>query len=365
MIKVLSVLRPKKSTEDIDSIGAMSLAVNLGKSLESAVETTFMTDAEIPGFRCIPSLETERVSNYLVRALSIYREEGFDILHLHVFTFAITEALCKNILPTDKVVVTIHLPPNVGRSGYLYLDSVRKLAKMPNVQVVGVSNSGVTEQINKGIEYGEKEAVTIYNGVNQYPDIPILPSCNRRNQAVIIGRMEISKNILEGLTYCVTRNLPVVYIGKGTESKQESSINYEKKVREYIQDHTDLIKHYERLDNYNVHKILSESLFNLSLSTLESFGMSLVEANMVGTPNMYLLIDGVRDTQVDGLTGYCIPPEKIYRKRWESRYHVMDEILEEIKKFNRASSLAQNTYEKFSIEACASTYQYLYEYLSC
>lgn len=358
-IKVLGILRPGKTTTDIDSIGAMSLPIKSAYIMKYRlkVDTAFMTDAILGGLDRYPFAESRTLAPKVQRAFEVYRGEKFDILHFHLFNYSYIPSILSAITPDDKVVLTLHLPPTCGRSYYQVQDQVAALGAMNNVRLIGVSDTGVSDYIRKS----NVPIRTVHNGVSVNEDL-YLPISEKSNYATIIGRMEISKNILAGLNYCISRNIPVHYIGTRPQVQSEDSQNYAEECLRVIHSHPDLITHHEKLPNREVYQILRRAQFNLSLSTLESFGMSLVESCMVGTPNMYLEIPGVQDTMVPGLTGYPIDKDRIYRKQWIKRYEVMDDALSKIQDMTDEDSECMKNHAKkyFSLDKCANDYVSVY-----
>ncbi len=213
-MKILHTMRSNVTDANIESIGASVFTRNLGNyMLDLGVHIQYASNCSpsVMKGQCFPLFDGHHAaSKNTQEAINIYRNE-FDILHIHLYGFSTLDHLVKYSNPSDKIVVTIHLAGDAGRSVYTSKDALIEILKRPNIKLVAVSESGVRvpllkmaglldtedkDKLMRVIHNGVLSYADVYEGVNSDLDWLLGSSAPKNDRVVIIGRFDKSKNIL-------------------------------------------------------------------------------------------------------------------------------------------------------------------------
>lgn len=366
-MKILTVLRPNVEFKDLDKTGSMHVALSIGKMLkEKGYTSDYVGNCIIEGSK-VYSIDKPKIGlrEYVNFALDSYRDNNYDVIHFHFYTFTtMISELLTSILPSDKIVITLHVSPAIGMSAYWYQEEIYKLSKLPNVKLVGVGKKAVQDVMDKRFPDFSSTSYIINNGVDDY-GIQVLPKSVRNKKVIIVGRCEPSKNILNALKFCVDHDIPCIYVGEKPVYLKSSSLkDYIQEVSELIESSV-LIEWYPYLPNKELHKLISKCSALLTLSTIECCCLSVLEAASLGTPVVYLDTMGISDIMSDGVTGILVDPKSIYRKSWVKKQEfIYDSYLKALEL--DPYTMSEYTRDNFSYESCVDKYIKLYEeVISC
>ena len=175
-------------------------------------------------------------------------------------------------------------------------------------QIVSISNYGANE-IKR---YGAKKVKVIPNGVNT--DF-FIPAYEEKNYIICVGRIVPYKGI-DGLIrimhllkkegYAIT--LKIV----GTGWYRQELEDLVKKLRL-----EDIVEFLGFVDEENIVRLYQESMFFVTNSSWEHFGLPVLEANACGKPVIARAVGGVPEIVKDGVTGFI--------------FNNLDELLEYVK----------------------------------
>jgi len=176
---------------------------------------------------------------------------------------------------------------------------------------------------------GVNYVATVYNGVNVNKFKPI--SNPKRNYLFWAGRIIEKKGPLEAIKVAKALNYPLIMAGKITEPEY-----FEKVIKKEIDDK--LIKLVKELsENQMIQYFQNAFLTLVPVKWNEPFGLIPVESMACGAPVVAYANGGLKETIIDGKTGFLVKEEK--------------GINELIKKTKMIISLSQNDYKNMSQQA--------------
>jgi len=166
---------------------------------------------------------------------------------------------------------------------------------------VAISESTRDDLVRRGVSAEEIEVQ--HPGIRR-PEAPARPIAQREPLLVYVGRLEAYKRVdwlLEVLARVAPRQPEVrlVVIGRGREAPRLERRARELGVAERVQ-FAGFVSDAER-DVW-----LARARVCVCASTKEGFGLTVIEANAVGTPNVATRAPGLRDTVRHGETGFLV-----------------------------------------------------------
>jgi glycosyltransferase involved in cell wall biosynthesis len=222
--------------------------------------------------------------------LRIYRKDKDTIFHTHGYKANIL-VRCSLFLTKAKLVTTVHSTLNYWNSKckstlYKYLDMLTSVRNNTIICVSDYIKSYYKTPFNKS------KLMTIYNGVDssKYNTIKSV-DFGHRITAVNAGSLNDVKNqitIIKAFAYLVQKlnvnNIELIIIGDGPNKQGILDFINRNKLSKYI-----------KLVGFktNVIDYLLQSDVYISSSTDESFGLSIVEAMMLGLPVISSSVGGV------------------------------------------------------------------------
>jgi glycosyltransferase involved in cell wall biosynthesis len=168
---------------------------------------------------------------------------------------------------------------------------------------VSISESTRADLVERGID--ESAVQVIHCGIEPVSPRPLPPPSRRPPTIVYLGRLEPYKNV-DVMLRAAARLLPVypelsvVVIGRGADQARLESVAAELG----IADRT----HFAGFaDNAERERLLGEARVCVCPSSKEGWGLTVIEANALGTPVVATDAPGLRDSVIDGETGYLAP----------------------------------------------------------
>ena len=171
-----------------------------------------------------------------------------------------------------------------------------------NGHLVAISESTRDDLVARGLA---AERIEVQHPGIRRPEVAGPAIGEREPWVVVVGRLEAYKRVdwLFGVLQRVVARLPSVrlaVVGRGTAEaslrRRARQLGLEERVT-----FTGFVSDAER-DAW-----LARARVSVCASTKEGFGLTVIEANALGTPNVTTLAPGLRDTVRHGETGYLVP----------------------------------------------------------
>lgn len=257
--------------------------------------------------------EDDEYDIHVATAMVCYRDYGYDIVHFHVSKFSAFQKILKYARHDDRIVVTLHIPVNIGKSFYYYQDAAFKLLQdYPYFRLVCVGDQGSYRPLMKVLDQYKVEGVdskiAIISNAIKDPGLPLVPHENRLNRFIAIAHMVPTKNVHKILQLSVNHSIPCMYIGRRVPHRKISRTDeeYAQLCEEMIRNNANLIDYREVLTNQECLEEIAKSRALVSFSESEACATVPIESAFVGTPVIWTDCPGVDDTMLDGVTGYRI-----------------------------------------------------------
>lgn len=381
-IRILKPLRSDIKGTLVEEFSTPAISINLGNALSSLRhEVGYMGNVEPSRLALGSTLyETNPCDPEMIqiaRALMTYRDDGWDILHLHTVSFSAFKQLLKYSSVSDRIVVTLHMPPNIGRSFfYHHTDLTGLLRERPNFRLVCVSDSGSYQPLKRffGVDAqgrpqlpaGFDKVRVISNGIlsPRVFGVRPVPANQKLDRFMFVAHMVHNKNVLRTLEVAVENRIRCLYVGRRFPYRDgkipANEEDYANKCEAYIAANADIIEHRPHLPYGECIQNMALSRCLLVLSDLESFGLTPVEAALVGTPTIWLECQGIDDTMIDGMTGRRIR-RKEYRT-WKARKARAVELYQDIHNLDQMA-MFQHVHSNYLIQHVADQYVELYNEL--
>lgn len=373
-MRILFPIRPDITGQRLTEYSPAATAVNLGAHLQAlGHEVGYVGNVEAtslpPGAVTYGVDRSLKDGQMIAESLLIYREFGWDMIHVHQSVPQTFGHLLNFMTPSDRVIFTLHAPFNIGRSFYYTQNDMNALlANFPHFRLVCVSDNGSYQPLRA--LYGEttppgfEKVVIVQNGVRDYGVVPS-PMNERLNRFMFVAHMYPSKSIVETLQLSIRYGIPCMYVGRRFPYRAGSQMvtryePYARSVEEMIRNNPNLIEHHEVLSNPRVIMEMARSRCVVSLSQIESFGYTPVEAAMVGTPTIWLECQGIDGNMQDGVTGFKIP-KKMFKK-WDHKIARAADLYNNVLLLD-ALEIQRVARERFTLQATAMQYSHLYNTL--
>lgn len=326
-MKVLSVIKAFEG-KPINAVGAAWAGCILNNELIRSPEIdklgvmTNVEDCEYfdPRIRVHKITTNPRKDNkeIIEKAIDIYNEYGYDIIHLHVGSLGIIKWIAELVPDNVNLVYTLHTPTMLGRSSVVYGPYGKLMNNKKNLKIVGPSNYMQKVWHEFTGDYSDiGNLYTAYNGIsNSFRTVPLVPVSNRNGMAIMCGRITPMKRVYNALQVVKEYKIPTIYIGDNFEIKNSKPDDYYDMCKDILSNCSNIawIKH---LDNYEVLKLMSESSCLITMSDQESFGLTVAEAVSVGTPVIYSTGGAIEE--VLGYDNVGIRLEFVPKTTWHTR----------------------------------------------
>lgn len=294
-MKVLHVIETYGSGKENYAVGTFQVMKSLiNHSTDGAVLINTNLDSSVLGTHCkvyvCNSSPKYVVKNLMNKAVQIYKDESYDIIHVHIGKLSVWRYLSDLVNTNVRVVYTLHSVVNQGRASYNLIPYARRLVGASNITVVAPTEYQKLEFLNY-IGFSSSEAsnvVTIYNGTNNYGIVPRSYN-SRKYDVVFCGRLTMMKNSELCIKFIENNpDLRYLYIGSTDKSNSKAAKEYTSRC---YSDITRLSSSDEYTVDYIGTPISNEECLELisdskALVTLgaETFGLVASEALSVGTP---------------------------------------------------------------------------------
>lgn len=369
VMRILKPIRPDITGHRVEEFSTAGFAVHLGNQMIKDGDTVAFTtsierDRFCPGavLLNVPSDMPDKIS--IAESFMLYRDDQYDVLHLHTANFASFNQLSKYMAREDRVVCTLHVPASIGVSFfYHHEDLMHLLRTYPNFRLVCVSDTGSYQPLKKffgdKLPEGWEKVVTIDNAIRDH-GIPIVPHSERQsdNCFMFVGHMMESKNVVRTFEFAAENNIPCIYVGRRTLRNVTPKVEaYAAQCEGWIAKYPHLIRHITWVPFDQCVHVMSQVRCMMIFSVLESFGFTPVEAASVGTPTVWTECSGIDDTMIDGVTGFRIT--RAQSKQWKAKKARAAELFSHVGSLD-PFTVANAVRERFSMAACAEKYRQLY-----
>lgn len=296
----------------------------------------------------------------LLKSMNIF--DDYDLINIHNSNPSIVSKILT-YLPNNKVIFTLHAPPENMTFQYYHKEQYLRLLNDPTKLLLCVSESHANRCLSalnyyKEFPDGKPNISYILNGIGtkEYIVYSLTYDCGT------IGRFSPSKNVLESLkcVEAITRSTGGKGFFVGTTSNYEESSDSQKK---YVDAILEVLKNnpqitwYESLPSKDIQILLSESRSYIALSTIETFGLTVCEALMQGTPSIGFDTNGIGEIIEEGVTGYKFSNS---RCKWGARYQESINLYNKCLELNR-SDIRNRAVDRFNIDRVVNQYYGLYK----
>lgn len=336
----------------------------------------FMSDSEVKDFlnyynidKAIDVSQFSLSKSYAKKTFEYLSENdllsGYSLINVHNSNPALIVRINQYLLNLNcNVVFTLHSPPENSTFQFYHREDYLEFLTNDKCLLMCVSKSHAErclKALNYYKDYPDKEPNIAYilNGipVNKY-DNELVYDCGT------IGRFSPTKNVLESLLCVATITKHTggkgFYVGTGSnyEESSDKQKEYVDAIMKVLQDNPQ-IEWYEELPNEDIKSMLSKTRCYIALSTIETFGLTVCEALMQGTPSIGFDINGIGEIIEDGITGYKFAKK---RSSWNKRYEEVLDLYDKCINLNR-SEVYSRSVERFNIDRVLKDYNELYERL--
>lgn len=334
-MKILSVLNP--TLDDYKISGAALFGINLGEYLNNnygGVQVDYIASGSIADFVGTepvlywPKVRKSRaVSDTIAYAVNVFRENNYDVMHIHLHQMSVLASICKLIPKDIPVVYTQHSSTILGRFSLGYRDSARELSQCNDrkIKIVCPSMSMVDIWEEYIEDSNHPNVVMIRNGIK---DVHTGLS-NRNDTYISCGRIDPNKGMLEVAKLCVSCNRKVILIGSLGMGSMKISDDAKKYYDDFVyicEKNKDIITWYEYLSNEKIRELMSMSKAYISMSKKESFGLTVAEAMSTGLPVLFYEEDAIAELN-DSTTAVMIPKSDLSRKSEPKRLAIYEKYL--------------------------------------
>lgn len=214
-----------------------------------------------------------------------------------------------------------------------------------SVPTVAVSDSTVEDLVRRGLPRSRIEI--IHNGVDLEVLSPLPPE-ERFPEATLLflGRLKRYKRVdllLEAVAALVRRRIScrLLVAGRGDDQPRLEALRKSLNISEHV-DFLGFISDAEKRD------LLQKGWIHLFTSANEGWGISNLEAAACGTPTIASDVPGLRDSVVDGQTGFLVPHGDV-----ETLSRRIEDLLGDDEKRKRLGVGARSFAEGFGWDASA------------
>ena len=214
-----------------------------------------------------------------------------------------------------------------------------------SVPTVAVSDSTVEDLVRRGLPRSRIEI--IHNGVDLEVLSPLPPE-ERFPEATLLflGRLKRYKRVdllLEAVAALVRRGIScrLLVAGRGDDQPRLEALRKSLNISEHV-DFLGFISDAEKRD------LLQKGWIHLFTSANEGWGISNLEAAACGTPTIASDVPGLRDSVVDGQTGFLVPHGDV-----ETLSRRIEDLLGDDEKRKRLGVGARSFAEGFGWDASA------------
>lgn len=261
------------------------------------------------------------------------KQDNFEIIHSHAQFLA---------LPFAAVSKTPSLHTFHRVFNFQAQDETDLVAKYSKLNFTSISNS----QRIPGINF----IATVYNGVDTSLYKPA--ENPKRNYLFWAGRIIDKKGPEEAIEIAKRLQTPLIMAGKVTEQEY-----FEKKIKPFIDGK--LITHFDDISPEKMVELFQNaSLTLVPIKWNEPFGLIPVESMACGTPVVNYANGGVKETMIDGKTGFSVEESKGVEELINKTKQIISLSKEDYK--NMCINSRNHVVENFSIEKMADGYEKVY-----
>lgn len=294
----------------------------------------------------------------LLNSMDIFKD--YDLINIHNSNPSIVSKIVT-YLSDYRVIFTLHAPPENMTFQYYHKEQYLNMLNDPTKLLLCVSNSHKDRCLNalnyyKEYPEGTPSIKAIVNGI----DLPQYIN-DRVYDCGTIGRFSASKNVLESLkcVEAITRYTGGKGFLVGTTSNYEGNSENEKRYIDAIMkvlSENPQITWIESMSSEEIRSLLGKSKSYVSLSTIETFGLTVCEAIVQGTPSIGFNINGIGEIIEDGVTGYKFSAS---RGKWDARYVEVIDLYNKCRTLNY-DDVRNRAVSRFDINRVANEYHDLY-----
>lgn len=376
MMKILSIIKPYD--KPINTVGASWVGAYLSNALanDPRVDQVGLVTKLSDYSMISPKVKLYEVSvnhrsenkDLLTEAIRIYKEEDYDVIHIHIGSLAIIRWL-DTLVPSDvNVVYTLHSSLMLGRSVIVYGPHGKNINNRSNIAIVAVSDfmQKVWREFTSTPVEDISNLSTIANACNEYPSQTVNPLSNRDKKVLLCGRITPAKNTYDILVALEEAKIPAIYVGDNYIINSNSQ--YEKDYYGWCKDlleKSSTIEWYPLLTNNEVRNLMSQVYGVVHITAMESCALVVLESLSVGTPVIYADTEAVVEQMskpYDCTIGKQV--NFVSKSRWTTRRKLVASAVKELFDNPPDPEDVYNYYDKyFSLQRMVDKYISLYSSL--
>ena len=290
--------------------------------------------------------------------------EKYDIIHIHTSKLNIMSAAMKYFDEQQPIVVSFHSPPESMEMMRFYRDDMIKFCKVPHHAFVCNSQTHRLRCLDV-LKVTEDEVPSLtyaYNGVRDIYELTDIPHEKREYAGGAISRINSIKSAYETIIFlhklAEKTGKKCFFIGSVAEYERSAAgQEYYQKCLPLLEE-SDKIEWIESMSPEDISEIYKNTDVNVFFGRLETFGLPILEAGLVGIPSLVLDVNGPSEIVEDGKNGYKHKVDKPIR--WKKIY---EECLNsyDLSLDLNPEDVRQYIMDKFSADNLGKSIQYIYD----
>lgn len=253
-------------------------------------------------------------ARYIAKMFEYLRDEHiaeqYDIIHIHTSKLNIMSAAMKYFDEQQPIVVSFHSPPESMEMMRFYRDDMIRFCKSPHHAFVCNSQSH-RERCLSVLKVTEDEVPSLtyaYNGVRDIYELTDIPYSDRKYAGGAISRINSIKSAYEAITFLHKLSEKTgklcFFVGDVAEYERgEAGQEYYRKCLPLLAD-TSKIEWIKSLSPEDIAEKYKDTDVNVFFGRVETFGLPILEAGLVGVPSLVLDANGSGEIVSNGHNGY-------------------------------------------------------------
>ncbi len=275
----------------------------------------------------------------------------FDIVESNTYFPSYLGAMFSKVtgIPHVIAIYDVYIFDWSFRVGHLLLPFaifIEKSLKFLGAEIVTTISEASRKKLVEVLGFRRERIVTIPCGVN-LEILNTVESSGKERRVIYVGRLVPHKHVdhaIKAFAKCLETDgsLELLIVGTGPER-----LTLDRLV-ERAGLHTKVVFSGFVEDHRNVYRLLKESLILVNPSTVEGFGIILIEAMASGVPVVAYDLPAYRDFIVSGLNGILVQPGDI-----DSLSTAISTLIQDTRSYNRIVENALKTAREFTWSSIA------------
>lgn len=292
------------------------------------------------------------------------RLQAYDLVHVHTSKMNIVSAAMKFCRDDQPIVVSFHSPPESLEMMRFYRDDMIKFCQSPNHSFICNSKTH-RERCIKVLNVSEESLPSltyVYNGIKDIYEVTDKPAFTERTYAAgSISRINGIKSAYQTLVFMHKlsdkTNKRCFFIGNiGEYERGKAGQEYYEQCLPLLED--DRIEWIKSMSPADIAEKFRDTDVNVYFGRVETFGLPILEAGLVGVPSLVLDVNGPSEIVEDGKNGFKHPVTKPIK--WKAIYEDCLRNYDKCLKID-PQSVRDYTLEKFPVSNLGKSINEIYE----